>query len=502
MKKYQNGMYDDLIEARVRAMKFQNEFKPFVIDILKRRAYQYDFTHKQVTLDLDRLAKSLYLFSIDKKAAGIGGVFYEDEKRIEINLNKMPGYTELYNIFTHELYHALAMENGVDTMAGINKYSMEYNDSLLEVLVEKASFRTINPVNTSNPYYNENCQGYNRICFASEMICATFGITEQELLGNSIQGRDGLVDFLAEKVHSDKEGIKDFLDEFEMNLAVIHNSLYNFEDKKDNKHTKWENIAEALGGMKKSCASRMLLDFENIPKEELSEKRFDDLKFNFNKLNKVIQLGTKHITKNKKALLKRVDDISSELMGDYANGLLQTQYLLEFEKTHSLPEEFEMFKNWARNGLLENYDILVSNGGQYGPTLSDFGLVLPKKVTPDKTFKIPKEAIIRNREPIEKTDEWDNTFIRKHNLKRVINKMKYREKWAEIKKYLFGIKVEKLAPAKSVSTSSVKNVDNPKEVVSNFSFKQEEHNTTIPSDTRRSRIKSNRENKSNDYDER
>lgn len=501
MKNYQNGMYDSLIETRVRAMKFQNEFKPFVIDILKRRAYQYDFTHKQVTLDLDRLTNSLQHISTKKDAKDIGGVYHRNEKSINLNYHVIHDNdaTQIYQILAHELYHALAVENGEDTMGGLNPYSRNYNCSLLEVLVEEASYRTIFPVKTSNPYYNFNGYGYRKMGFASDMLCATFGINKQELLQNSIQGREGLIKFLSAKSRCDYENIDDFLNIFEMSLAVIHNSHYRKYNEKKKQPTDWDNMAEAIGRMKRMCADMMLSILENTPEEELSKEKFEDLKFNFNKLNKVIQLGTKHCTKNKKKFHKTINDISGSFMSDYANSLQQTEFLMEFQKTHPLQDGFGLFKELARKGRLEKYDNIVNNGGLNATTLSDLGIVLPQKISADVLFKVPSETIKRNQEHGEKIDEWDNRIVKGGKLKRVLRKTRMQEIWSTIKSNITGNKM--LGTARLEPTTQEVNTELNQERKLNSLRIQQKNKISVQKQVARPPKKSkNKEN--NDYDER
>lgn len=61
------------------------EMKVFVADILKRRAYQYDFSEEQVNLDLSRLSNSLNTFTFENDSIWVAGTYSPYKKTINLN---------------------------------------------------------------------------------------------------------------------------------------------------------------------------------------------------------------------------------------------------------------------------------------------------------------------------------------------------------------------------------------------------------------------------------
>ena len=443
MRRYENGKYDNLIEYRVSRMSFQDEYKPFVIDILKRRALQFDFTLEQVNTDLDRLSKSLKKISAKHINFFFAGIYYSDEKRINLNpiANDLSTNRSLYTTVTHELYHALAVEDGNDTMAGINIYTGQYNSSLLEAFVEKASYRTVLPLKVKNPYYNMNSDGYRLMNAVPEMIAASFGVSENELLGKAIQGRDKLVDFLASKIHQRRVFVEYFLDRFEANLAVIHRNLYGSLKEKDKGSLKGKNIAQALGRMKEACADMMLNNIANIPEEELSQQKIEDLKYNFNKLNVVTKKGFRGLSIFRGFSSKIVDFISKTSMEYCANAIVQTEYFRNFKKTHKHFKGMETIENCARQGRLAQNDFFLKIY-----EVDKIGMIVPKEVDAKKIFNISKKTIERNQVSKDKTEEWDNSIIKKLGLKRLLRRTHVRDNIHGLKNLLTGGKKEALPP--------------------------------------------------------
>ena len=360
MRNTKEGMYNNLIDSKVRQMQFQEDFKPFIAEILKRRAIQFDFTEDQVELDLDRLSKSLTIFTAKNDELSTAGTYYQYDKKI--NLNPISAdFSSAKSVFatlTHEVYHALAVENGHDTMAGINTHTGQYNGSLLETIVEKAAFQTVYPVKTKDPYYHKNNNGYEMMTFATSMLAATFGMNETEFLGHAIQGRDRLISYLAEKTHRNDFEMRDFLDTFEMNLSVVHNNCYGTRKTKDKQYVRGKNNAEAVGRMKKACANMMIMNLEAVPDEELTPEKIEDLKYNFNKLNEVVKKGTapmRHSYSNFGFSMKRIDVIGMQAMEDLANAIVQTECLTEAKRTTQLPEAFKKYEPCARYGNLVHF---------------------------------------------------------------------------------------------------------------------------------------------------
>lgn len=446
MRNSENCKYSALIEKSVAEMEFADEFKIFVSEVLKRRAIQFDFTKEQVELDLRRLSVSLKSITVEFEKIYFAGSYCISNK--SLNMNSFCNYIctneSLYATFTHELYHALAVEDGKDTMADFNMYSGEENGSLLEVIVEKASYQNVFPVKTKNPYYNLNSDGYISMAFATEMLSATFGISEFEFIKNGIQGKERLIKYLANKAHCEEITIMKFLDSFEMNLAIIHGIAYDY-DKKINPFIKGKNIAEALGRMKKICAHMMMVNLDNLPENEITDEKIEDLKYNFNKLNEAVKQGSKYIRINPLNLgfsFKRVNEISNSSMEQYANGIAQTECINNYKKTKKIPEVLKPYIKWACYGNLGNYEF----DNDTGKKLKDYEIDLPERLTAKTKFSISKEVIKRNNAPQEKIEKWDNSIIKQNYFRALLIKISLKNRMSSILNFIMGEKKKSLPP--------------------------------------------------------
>ena len=95
---------------------------------------------------------------------------------------------KLYQTLTHEVYHVLSCdENGEDRLSNYNIYTKKYNASLLEAIIEKASYRVVCGNNKQdNIYFNNSASSYRDITFIADAIEAVYGVSEQDFLKNAI----------------------------------------------------------------------------------------------------------------------------------------------------------------------------------------------------------------------------------------------------------------------------------------------------------------------------
>ena len=204
-------------------MPINNKFKPYLVDILLRRAYQFDLTPKEIKTDVDVLLASLKEINVvEPDKLGIdwaAAVYCADERCIKISssmINEQPEI--LYQTFAHEIYHALSIDPQTrqDRLSGgFNRFTGHYNSSILETIVEKASFKTIFESKTNNAYFNNNSRGYHEMTFILDAIEAVYGVNEQALLRNSIQSRNQMAEFLGSTIGETKENTLEFLDKLE-----------------------------------------------------------------------------------------------------------------------------------------------------------------------------------------------------------------------------------------------------------------------------------------------
>ena len=230
-KQYEDSYMLPYIRSKVASMSVSDIYKPLLVDILLRRAYEYGLSQADIILDTETLVRYVRKIEIvDLK--NCTGLHCPKEYTIKIakKLFEEPNldFDEIYEILTHEVYHALARKNnGYDNMHAYNMYTGTIHCSLLEAINSKATNRVVNRRNLLEaPYYNPTKDGYNVTAFAVDLIAATYGITERHLIQNAFKGREFLVNYLANLSGEDVNSTVSYIDFVEMNLSRIHNVMF------------------------------------------------------------------------------------------------------------------------------------------------------------------------------------------------------------------------------------------------------------------------------------
>ena len=449
MKDYRYGPYDKLIEQKVAKMSIRDEYKPFIVDIMRRRAFQYDLPENQVNLELDRLQTNLKKITSERSSTSAVG-FYEYSK-LRINLSRFAAFANskryTYSTLAHEVFHAIAKFENRDLMGGRNQVTGWSTRGLLEPIVEAASYALVYPTKSDNPYYNKNVSAYEATVFAPEMICATFGINKQDLMKYAIQGRAVLDRFLAQKTGFTERHIGQFMDEFETNMDAIHEIVNNGKNAKNmTRSAKAEIMEKTMDTLANKCFDMMERIHGSKDEKEYTPEYFEDRKFNYNKMMVAIEEGCKDLKSSKSyfSISKAMKNINENARG-FNNAILQSEYLVNYKKKYEVPYSLRQFERWAKYGNLKrtNRDLVLEKAIQRMEELS--GVEVPEVEEATKRFEVSKEAIARNNPPEEKLEEWDNTFIKTHNIKRAIAKAHRKDRIDRFKE-LLGIKPKMLNP--------------------------------------------------------
>lgn len=422
-KKYENSNLKKYFETYIDKMEVEDEYKPVLTDILLRRAYQYKFTKEEIQTDMRTLLGSLKSIEIKKMPKGYenaAGLYSPLEKKITIakDYSKSSSPEDLYQTLTHEVYHALTHEpNGYDRLGGINSITGAGNTSLLEAIIEKASYRTVKSNQRDNLYYNKNARGYNDMTFIIDLLESTYGVSEQALLRNSIQGRERLVEFLSSIGNETPNDSRIFLDSLEANYALLHKTLYPFnEETKLSNKEKAANIKDAITGISNVCESKFRDLLISKPVENIKDAKelVEESQFNHNKMSVIIQERAKHF-----ATFFGDNTINMDINNRVAQSVRTTidiiddmNSVLQNSNNFSSKEEALRIHNWARNGNLYNYG---------KEDLKKLGIEIDRSKK-EKSFQLSKEVLDRESEDDPFFEEWDNTEIANYFKKVAISK--------------------------------------------------------------------------------
>ena len=164
-KKYQNPNLIKYFEMHVAKMNVEDTFKPLLVDILLRRAYEFSLTPQEIQQDMNSLLGSLDTIKIGKmpkKYTKALGLYQPKIKQITLNKDYVydclkwgqRGLENFYVTLTHEVYHALSKDEfGKDRLGSRNRYNGKYNSTLLETIVETAADRTVFSRTENDKYF-------------------------------------------------------------------------------------------------------------------------------------------------------------------------------------------------------------------------------------------------------------------------------------------------------------------------------------------------------------
>jgi len=234
IKQYENPVLRDKATRLINAMSVRDIYKPLLVDIILRRAYEFGLTEQEATFDIYTLVNNLKEIDIKKMPYGYrncNGVYFPKNKSIMISnelFNRKPvDYVGIYETLTHEVYHALSRDSrGNDRLLTRNIYTGTSHVSLLETIISKCSNRAVENRVRDNIFFNSSKYGYNATTFALDIIASVYGVSERELLQSSLKGKDNLVESLSFKKNEPKDKTLKYIDAIEANLTRIHNTCY------------------------------------------------------------------------------------------------------------------------------------------------------------------------------------------------------------------------------------------------------------------------------------
>lgn len=434
IKNYKNPRLEAYFNKYISQMSIDDKFKPYIVDILLRRAYQFKLTPEEIKTDVEVIMASLKEIKVVKQdELGVKwatAVYSSNEKCIKLGPSALKESDQLlYQTLTHEVYHALCrdpvtMEDRLS--GGSNRFTGQYNSSLLETIVEKASFKTIFSTKPNNAYYNNNSRGYKDMTFILDAIEAVYGVNEQALLRRGIQSRDNLAEFLGSTIGENKEDTLKFLDKLEMHFSRLHRSMYPLPNNKNlTPDEKLQEIQRSLSDLKKVCEEKFADRIEHFSIENLDD--VDLASFDFNKLDAIFSERANYFN----SFLRRSHNIFANIEGFMeTDTALKTETKKTFNRIRQLnlvkenisnidPDIAQTLFQWAKYGNLENYNKYILSSNTPNPVLlEDMGIDFKKYHAEYLNhFDIDSNKfneMIEERWDSEKfTAPWDNSIAKK-----------------------------------------------------------------------------------------
>ncbi len=397
------------------------DFAILIEDVFQRRAYEFGFSDHEIEVQAINFVNNVdkIRFVPKEELGDCLGEYLILSKEILLNQD---AYTEILNeenietfgdeIFetlTHEIYHGIS--NGEDEQ-GLVYYNSETEDwegtALDEIFIETAANRaTISRTSNDAEKYRSDTIGYGKITFATNLLAASLGTTEKNILKNGIQNRTTFYNFFLSRFPNFEDALyakSEMFDKFECSLDIIYNLEYSESE-------------EELELCKKLLASSLTSLFESIydltsfqiTKEEKAATKEYSAKtiYRFAKIEKIMQDILEEFAKekyfdleDKETLLvdieksrKKLSDIVSQI-----DIIIRNAYRFENEKEYY--EQFEL----AKNGILfQNKKILEE---KYGIKLERRNIKDLQSITEDLTYN---EYVLK--EDFDVGRYWDNRSV-------------------------------------------------------------------------------------------
>ena len=431
MEKYrENTKLKEYFEYYIGQMSVDEIYQPLLVDILMRRAYEFNLHPDEIQQDVTSLVNNLNSIKIGKMPEGYesaAGIYASVDKEIVLEegyiekFKKDKNYQSLFEVLTHEVYHVLSRdENGFDRLASQNSLTGYYNSTLLEAIVEKSADRTVysrGKDDPNAPYYHQNSFGYPNITFITDALASSYGMTEKNFLRHSILGRNRLTTVL-DKVSGEEPGTAmAFLDGIEVNFAVLHKNFYGRDENNNPIKPDADEVLNSMEAMYRLCEWKMQarLDNVNFTSIDQAEMAAEFFKYNHNKLFIVMQNAAKGFERT-----LGNDLVSKFLEGTYDQRNDSLSRISDFatiiKNKDKIRSEDELLRlvNLAKSGTLSEDDV---------ERLEYLGIRLNK---PEEIFEVSEEFI---EDRIE--EDFSKTNWNVKNIEKITQKAFPRKRFSE-----------------------------------------------------------------------
>lgn len=376
-KKYQNPNLIKYFEKHVAKMNVEDTFKPLLVDILLRRAYEFSLTPQEIQQDMNSLLGSLDTIKIGKmpkKYTKALGLYQPKIKQITLNKDYVydclkwgqSGLENLYVTLTHEVYHALSKDEfGKDRLGSRNRYNGKYNSTLLETIVETAADRTVFSRTENDKYFfRKETNGYPEMTFVVPVIAATYGVSEREFLKHAIMGRDNLINFLASTAKETSNEVAGFLDGIELNLAKMHKALYSKRKNPIPEDKARDLISESIFAISYICNSKLEDRYAKKPiTDGFSVYNFvENAKYNHIKLHTILDIEMENLRRMYGInVVPIITEMKEESDYDERKTIIDMDRVVSRRQNFDSEVEYLRVFNYAKRGMLDNLNPLYLN---------------------------------------------------------------------------------------------------------------------------------------------
>ncbi len=394
-KPYYNTELNKTLRKHINKERY-GDYAVLIEDILQRRAYEFKFSNDEMEIQAINLVKNLEgVEFVSRDIIGkCTGKYYPGERKIRLNQDYFTELEneedfenfadEIYETLTHEVYHAIVEGDNESGLVYYNDEKEEWEGTALdEIFTEVAADRcTISRTSQDAERYRTNTQGYYGLTFATNLLAASLGSSEREILKSGIQNRTTFMKFFMSKFYKleDAQYAKNELfDNFESSFDLIYNidcladKIYDIECLEDNDERKEiikQTLSSSLTSLFKSAYDLASFQITSDIEAKPCLKYISQLTYRFAKLERIMQdtldefEETEFFTQEDKQKLELDIQNSRKSLAVRINqidALVANKY--KFKNNEAFYEQFEL----AKKGMLlqdtemlkEKYDIII-----------------------------------------------------------------------------------------------------------------------------------------------
>lgn len=403
-KNYYNEELEKMLNRYIKEEKYGG-FKPLLNEIFQRRAYEFQFNEKQMKKQIKNFVR---------RTEKIG--FGKNIKKINRNTNaclrrfKGKGYIWLnceankykandidwlilYEELTHEVYHAIAYGGKCIGLYNIKTENGTIED---EIINETAAIRTsFLRTSKDNENFRKETNGYSEMTFVANLLAASFGIEERELLKGGIQNRKEF-EKACQKYLSKEDYENDVSFHYDIlkgNLDFLYNVLYGEEENEMDLQVLKESLTEIYSQIYEIASV-------NVTKStrEITQEYAEELAYHFQKICTIMTKSLKDIGKR---FLLRESTVNEIFEKAVENSL---GYLYKVSDVIALTNRESQIKNpavWEEMSKLAKQGELIENAEK-------FGMEVGKNLT--SRYKLIQYHKKTNHE-FENPTQWDNQDV-------------------------------------------------------------------------------------------
>lgn len=430
--------YNIMLANRIKGIlnrKVYGDFAIILEDIFQRRAYEFGFSDREIVEQARNFianVKSIeFAPSTDKAFDGTAmGVYCLSEKKIKINQDYYLGQEKrdasvvefgekIYETLTHEVYHAIGDYYHANKNRGLAFYNNATKNwggnALDEVFIETAADRaTISRNARDVEKGRRDTSGYGTITFATNLLAASVGVTEKEVLKAGLQNRGKLMELFDSKfpTFDHIEGFYSTLFKtFEANLEVIYNIEYKDKENKNPKEyqMKRDMLKGALAGLYRS--SYDIASFQIASDERhVGRALLGEVEHRFAKMERIMNDTMNAFAYRYNFSTKEVDEIYSdisEMRTSVASKLVGIDLILK--QGHKITDQTERMlqADKAKRSLL-------FDGENIGRLQERYGIDLPNGIGYKEALKITADfeyVSYMLKEDFDNGMQWDNEAV-------------------------------------------------------------------------------------------